>query len=495
MEQWEQLKVRLTELGNLQQAAGVLSWDQQTFMPPGGAQARSQQLATLSSVIHERTVAPALEDLLSGLEAQRDQLDDIQRASIRNLRRVVDQAARLPAALVSEMSAATSAALVAWQGARQADDFAAFQPALERVVGLKRQAAALLRTDEMGCDYDALLGQYDPGTTAAELRPMFARLGEALQPLVEEATAQPQPAPLDAEVPLDGLKALNRRVVEALGFEMGTGRLDESAHPFTLGLHPGDVRLTTHYHTTNLVGTLYGTIHETGHGLYEQGLPVRPGTLTDQAAGTGIHESQSRFWENVIGRSRPFSGWLAARIAEDIPSLSLTGDDLFRTLNRVSRSLIRIYSDELTYNLHIIVRFNLESALISGELAAADLEGAFADELERVVGVRPSGPAEGVLQDMHWAMGLFGYFPSYTIGNLYAASMRFALEEALPTMWDDVAAGNFTPIRDWLRANIHAHGSTDDAPVIFRRAVGDRDPVADLIAHLAQRRAAVRALG
>lgn len=483
MNPWQQLRARIEEIESLQQAAGLLSWDQHTFMPPGGAAQRGRQQAVMSAILHERTTAPELRDLLDSV----DPVDDIQRAALRNIRRRVDRAVRLPAALVKETAEATSAALGAWSTAKQADDFAPFQPALERVVDLKRQAA-----DHLGPaahPYDNLLGIYDPGTTVAALRPMFTRLAAALQPLVEAATARPQPPTIDTTVPLDGLKSLNRRVVDALGFRPEDGRLDESAHPFTLGLHPGDVRLTTHYHTDNLLGTLFGTIHEVGHGLYEQGLPSRPGTLTDKASGTGMHESQSRFWENVIGRSRPFAGWLAGCIAEDLPGLDLSADALFATLNRTARTPIRIYADELTYNLHIIVRFNLEHALIDGSLAVRDLPDAWSDAYTDIVGVRPAGPAEGVLQDVHWAMGLYGYFPSYTIGNLYAASLRFTMEAALPEMWPSVGRGDFAPVRDWLRTHIHEPGSLLDAPDLFARVTGDRDPVADLVAHLSDRRA------
>lgn len=487
MTPWSTLQAHLEETGLISQAAGILSWDQHTFMPAGGRANRGKQLAALSAIVHQRMTDPRLQDVLSSLEAQPDGLDHHQRIALRNTRRAVDKASCTPAALVKSLARATSSAVAAWNQAKAEDDFSIFEPALEDVVALKREAASC--RGSAATPYDHMLSDYDPGTTTAQLRPMFRRLSEALQPLVEEATAMAQPPPITDTVPLDGLKALNHRLVDALGFRSEDGRLDESAHPFTLGISPTDVRLTTHYYTNNFLGTIAGTLHETGHGLYEQGLPSRPGTNTDTAAGTGMHESQSRFWENVIGRSLPFCRWLTTCIAEDIPSLSVDAEQLFGGLNRVSRSLIRIHADEVTYNLHIIVRFQLELALIEGDLSVADLPGAWRDSYKTILGVQPTSHAQGVLQDVHWSMGLFGYFPSYTTGNLYAASLRFAMEADLPDMWAGVQRGEFAPILQWLGEHIHAHGSLLDGPELLEQAVGQRDLVDDLIAHFSQRRA------
>ena len=284
-------------------------------------------------------------------------------------------------------------------------------------------------------------------------------------------------------------------MVAALGFRATDGRLDEAEHPFTLGLSPGDVRLTTHYHTDNLLGTLSGTIHETGHGLYEQGLPRRPGTLTDKAVGMGIHESQSRFWENTIGRSLPFCRWLSRQLAAQLSGPVPSPERLFGAANRVQPSLIRIMADETTYNLHIIVRFQLELALIQGTLEAADLPDAWADAYDRTLGVRPADLRTGVLQDVHWCSGLFGYFPSYTLGNLYASSFRYALEDAVPDLWSQIEAGDFAPTLAWLRTHIHSAGSLKDTPDLLADVIGtDRDPVADLVRHLSERHAQVAAL-
>jgi carboxypeptidase Taq len=253
-----------------------------------------------------------------------------------------------------------------------------------------------------------------------------------------------------------------------------------------------DVRLTTHLYEDDLLGGLTGTIHEAGHGMYEQGLPADlAGTSIAAAAGMGLHESQSRFWENVIGRSLPFFEWLVPLIKQHFPDDNLSPADWYGHANRVERSLIRIQADEATYNLHIIIRFELELALLSGELSVADLPDAWNAAYRDLLGVSPDSPNDGVLQDVHWSNGLFGYFPSYTIGNLYAASFRYQMQDDVPDMWTNVADGDFGPVLAWLRDKVHRHGHSLDAPDIFRAAVGDRDPVADLMAHLNERQAAL----
>ena len=477
---WAALTARMTELDGIAGAAGLLEWDQQTNMPPGGAGVRGQQMAVLSSIYHERFTASAVGDLLDALA---DDPDPTHRAAVRNIRRKYDRATLVPARLVEAAARASSDGFAAWGKARADGSFAPMAPALQRHLDIARETIACY--SPAAHPYDQLLEEYDPGSTTAALIPMFDRLGAELSAFVQSLDGRAGPAALQCTVSKDDLMRLNRRVITALGFRDEDGRIDVSAHPFTIGFHPHDVRITTRLHTSDLWATLYGTIHECGHAMYEQGLPAElAGTSLCAAAGTGLHESQSRFWENVIGRSRPFAGWLAGVLDDTVPGLGLGADALYAAANRVTRSLIRVSADEATYNLHIIVRFQLELALITGELSVADLPDAWDDAYSRVLGIRPSNPVEGVLQDIHWASGLFGYFPSYTIGNLYAASLAAAMEAELPEMWDGVKIGQFGPILEWLRARIHRRGHLEDAPVIFRDAVGDRDPVADLMAHL-----------
>jgi carboxypeptidase Taq len=290
----------------------------------------------------------------------------------------------------------------------------------------------------------------------------------------------------------DGLRRLSLRVMRDLGFDMKAGRLDLAEHPFSSGIATGDTRITTHLLPDNLLASLGAVTHEAGHGMYEQGLPAAwAGTGLNRAAGYGMHESQSRFWENFIGRSLPFCRYAVARMQGIWPDLELGAEQLYGAANRVERSLIRIFADEATYNLHIIVRFEVELGILEGALEARDLPEAWDAAYRRVVGVVSRSARDGVLQDVHWSSGLFGYFPSYTIGNLYAASLGATLQDALPDLWAQVERGEFREILGWLRKHIHARGAYADAPEILRAAVGDRDPVEDLVAHLWRRQGAV----
>lgn len=481
---WDALKARISEMEALAGAIGLLEWDQQTYMPPGGAGHRSAQMGALTAILHERLSAPEVGELLAAV--REEPTDPVRAAALRNLQRSHDRALRVPGRLVRELSEARAAGFHAWLAAREEASFAPFQASLERIVGLLREVVACHGPADH--PYDHLLEEFDPGSTTAELRPMFDRLADELTALLGEIEGRDGPPPLQVEIDREGVNRINRAIVEAMGFRTGDGRLDVSEHPFTVGLGPHDVRLTTHFYAGDLLGSLSGTIHECGHGLYEQGLPDSlAGTTAMEAAGVGLHESQSRFWENVIGRSRQFYEWLVPLLHEEWPHLNVSVDALYGAANRVVPSFIRIHADETTYNLHIIIRFQLELALITGELAVADLPGAWDDAYEQRLGIRPPDPLQGVLQDMHWASGMFGYFPSYTIGNLYAAGFRRAMEQDIPDLWEGVARGQFGPALDWLREKVHRRGHLADPPEIFRDAVGDRDPVADLVGHLRDR--------
>ena len=487
---WEDLKHRVSELEALAGVQGVLSWDQQTMMPPGGAAARGRQLALLSAISHEKLVDPALGASLDVLESDADGLDPVQAAAVRNLRWRHTRAGRVPTDLVRALAEAGAAGMGAWVEAKKAGDFKGFEAPLGRIVSLVREAAAC--HGEAAHPYDNLLEEYDPGSTTADLTPMFDRLGAELSSFVREVADREPPARLDLTLDTDGIRAVGTRVIHQLGFRAANGRLDESEHPFTVGVDPSDVRLTTHSYADDLLGSLTGTIHECGHGLYEQGFPTEyAGTGVASAAGVGLHESQSRFWENVIGRSRPFFGWLVGELSAQWPSHRFDADALYGAANRVEPSLIRIKADEATYNLHILVRYKLECALLADDLQVADLPGAWNDLYAELLGIRPAHDGEGLLQDVHWSHGYFGYFPSYTIGNLYAASFKEAMQADLPGMWDEVAAGEFSSVLGWLREKVHSRGHLVDAPQIFRDAVGDRDPVADLMAHLRSRHGAL----
>ena len=486
---WDLLTSRTADLRALQGAITLLTWDQETYLPPKGAEARGEQLAALQGLYHEKLTAPELGDLLA--RAEQDPLTPIlspaggegaRKAALRALRFDRDRAVKVPARLVRELAKLQSEALVAWRDARAQSRFERFAPFLTRLVTLRReQAACLLPTLERARGqppelYDALLEGYEEGMRVARLEPLFAHLTTWLVPLVARLTGATQPPD-----PLAGHRfdveqqwQLTLELLRAMGFDGDAGRQDRSIHPFSLGIDPGDVRLTTRLSEELPLSALFSTLHEGGHGLYEQGLPAKHRhTFLCQAASLGLHESQSRLWENLVGRSLPFWRHLLPRFQARFPQVAGTGLAAFhRAVNRVERSLIRVEADEVTYNLHIVLRFELELGLLRGTLAVEDLPPAWNDGMERLLGVRPTRDAEGVLQDIHWAWGDLGYFPTYTLGNLYAASLFAAARRALPALDDDLAGGRLLPLRDWLREHVHRHGRMLPAEEIVRGATG-----------------------
>lgn len=494
---WEALTSHLGELETLDGASAVLGWDQSTYQPPKAAAARGEQLALLGRLSHERLVDPRVGEWLEAVAAQPEEpgrlhlpsgrpFDEVRGATVRNLRRRRARAVRVPSSLVSALARAQSDGFMVWAQAKASNDFASFAPILGTLVALTRERSAAI--DEHKSAYDVLLDEFDPGVSAATLGPMFERLGAGLMGLVGALATRPPVAKLDAPVPVPVQRAVHLRVLDALGYDRDGGRLDEAEHPFSVGIHPTDVRITTHFYENDLLWGLGGTIHECGHALYEQGMPVGlRGTGLCAAASTGLHESQSRLWENFVGRSRPFCGWLSGVLAEHLGEDAPGEEALWRANHRVERGLIRVAADEVTYNLHVAVRFRLETALMAGDLAVRDLPGAWDDAYEATLGVRPPDAARGVLQDVHWAAGMFGYFPGYTLGNLYAAALWGALRRDLPNVDEAIRAGDFFGIRGWLRAKVHAVGAVKDADEIVRDAAGDTDWVAGLLDNLGER--------
>ncbi len=471
----ELLERRMADLRAFQGAANVLLWDQETFMPARAAPARGEQLATLQAVVHERLVAVDLGDALAAALSD-PALDATFRAALHPLGVERDRALKVPERLVRELAELQSAALPAWREARQRSEFALFAPHLERLVALKREQAACLGVPDGGEAYDALLDVYEEGMRVARLEPLFRRLVGWLAPLVDRIAARPAPPNPFAGRRFDPDRqwAFSLEVLRALGFDLEAGRLDRSAHPFTLSADPGDVRLTTRILEDQPLSAVMGTVHEAGHGLYEQGLPLaHRRDFLGQAPSMGIHESQSRLWENLVGRSLPFWRHFLPRLKVLFPELAgVSLEDFHRAANRVERSPIRVEADEVTYNLHIALRFELEVALLRGSLEVRDLPAAWDDGMERLLGVRPRRDSEGVLQDVHWATGDVGYFPTYALGNLYAATLFDAARRALPDLDDDLGSGRFAPLLGWLRENVHRHGRALEADEIVLRATG-----------------------
>jgi carboxypeptidase Taq len=487
---YEALTRHFQRIATLDGARAVLAWDQQTYQPPAGAAARGAQLTLLTELSHEALVDPQVTAWLDALEAH-PPADPARAAGVAHLRKWVRRERCVPAALVREIATLQSEAFEAWIEAKQHSRYDRFAPVLGAIVRAMRTRAQAI--DPHRHPYDVLLDEYDAGTTAAGLTHTFGRLQTGLTSLLQAIARAPHPPPCAIPMPVDSQLAVHREVARALGYDLNAGRIDLAEHPFTIGIGTGDVRITTHLHAEDLLAGLSGTIHEVGHGLYEQGLPRHLlGTGLEGAASMGLHESQSRFWENQIGRSRPFLAWLAGHLsARDSAFAALDPEALYRGQNRVSPGLIRIHADEVTYNLHIIARFDLELALFEDRVTVDDLPAAWNARYRDYLGVEVPDDAHGVLQDVHWSGGAFGYFPSYTLGNLYAASLTAGMEAALPDLWHDVAAGRFDAPLAWLRTNLHQHGARWEAPELVARAVGARDAVADLLDHLWRRHGAL----
>lgn len=462
---YAQLVATLRENALFASCGQLLSWDEQTYLPPRGAGHRAEQLALLAGLSHERGTSPQLGELIAELEGQgtASAEDDPQSAVVREARRAYDRAVKLPRRLVEELSRTATLAQQAWVDARKRHDFAAFRPWLEQVVALKREEAAAV-APAGGVLYDALLDEYEPGASATEITRIFDDLRRDLVPLVtaiREAGRHPDISILTRHYPIDAQRKFSLAAAEAIGFDFMSGRLDEAAHPFCNGIGPGDCRLTTRYDAAHFPGAFFGTLHEAGHGIYEQGLSAADfGTAPGQYASLGIHESQSRLWENFVGRSRAFWTHFFPPAQHAFPE-ALAGvavDDFYAAINDVRPSWIRVEADEITYNLHIMLRFELEQALISGRLAPADVPGVWNDAFQRDFGMTPPNDALGCLQDIHWSMGLIGYFPTYTLGNLCAAQIFETADRALGGLAEQFARGEFQPLKAWLNANIHRRG-------------------------------------
>lgn len=456
---FEELRSRYRVLRDLRGTLALLEYDQQVSMPPKGAAARASMTKTIETLLHERLADPVLGELLDDL-ASDGSLDEVQRASVRVLRRDHERAARLPEDLVGALAECRTLAYQAWTQARPADDFSILQPHLERMLELKIQEA-----DALGWEaerYDAMLDLFEPGMTTTEVERVFAELTVGLKALAERilAAAPVRPAFLSAPYDEGEQKRFCDWLVAALGFDTEAGRLDLSPHPFTMFIGVGDVRQTTRIEERGLFNAIYAALHETGHALYEQGIPAELRVLpVGDVPSLGLHESQSRLWENQVGRSRPFCDFMLRHLKQRFEGLAGVAPDAFHAaMNHPERSLIRVYADEVTYNLHVALRFELELAMFRGQLEVRDLPGAFADAMERHVGVRPPNVADGALQDMHWSIGAFGYFPTYTIGTLYAAAFYERARADIPGLEGSLRAGDARPLRAWLAERVYRHG-------------------------------------
>jgi carboxypeptidase Taq len=462
----------------LASCSALLGWDEQTYMPRGGSEYRGNQLALLAGLHHERATSPRIGVLLGELEESELVADPTAptAANIREIRRTYERLTRLPRLLVEELARTTSHGHQEWVTARQAKDYERLRPALETILKLKREEAQCLGFQDE--PYDALLDEYEPGSRSRDLAALFDALRTELVPLVVAiagASRRPDKSILRREYALDRQRVFGETVAAAVGFDFQRGRLDTTEHPFCTGIGPGDTRITTRYDSNNFGDAFFGVLHEVGHGLYDQGLDqAHHGTPMGEAVSLGIHESQSRLWENVVGRGRPFwTYWfpLARQIFREALA-SVDFDDFYFAVNEVEPSLIRVQADEVTYNLHILIRFELERALLAGDLPLSDLPGVWNEKYRHYLGVTPRNDAEGCLQDIHWSAGLIGYFPTYTLGNLYAAQFYARATEELGDFSLAFSRGDFSGLLGWLREKVHREGQRYRAADLARQVTG-----------------------
>lgn len=475
------LRERLGTIYDLGSTAGVLSWDRQTKMPPGGLELRAEQLSTLSRISHEMTVADETEGLISAAEeTTADDPETEDAALVRLARREYEQSARLPSRLVAELSRRTALAEAAWAEAREESSWKTFAPHLEGILELSRETAEHLGYEDH--PYDALTDVYERGATKSGLQEMFEELKAGVVPLLREVTESPAAAenrarksPLVGDFDEGVQQSFGERLIESLGYDFSRGRQDRAVHPFCIGFSPGDVRITTRFDRNWLSGALFGTLHEAGHAMYEQGVdPAYSRTPLSGGVSMGVHESQSRLWENLVGRSRPFWSHFYPELQRAFPGeLGNTDlEDFYRAINVAEPSEIRVEADELTYSLHILLRFELEVALLDGSLSVEEIPAAWEEKTREYLGLTPGDVSRGALQDVHWSAGLVGYFPTYASGNVLSVQLFEAAKTEHPRISEDIADGDFSTLLGWLHANVHRHGSRYTPEELVQRATG-----------------------
>jgi carboxypeptidase Taq len=481
----QELRRRLAELTDLRCTAELLGWDQQTMMPPRGAPARAESLATLERIAHDMFVSPETGRLLEAAAAELGDApaDSDDSSMVRVTRRRWEKARRVPTELAGELARAGSVGLEAWVEARRDSDFGAFAPHLEHNLELARRYVDCF--DDFDCAYDALLDDYEPGMKTTVVSALFAELASELSGLIATvAERSVDVSCLHGSFPVERQRKLVDGVLARMGFDRAGWRLDEAAHPFAAGLGPHDVRITTRWDEGYFASGLYAAMHECGHGLYEAGIPDSlQRTPLGQPESLGLHESQSRLWENMVGRGRAFCDVLAADVAATFGD-PVSPDTLYRAVNRVKPSFIRVEADEATYGLHIVLRFELEQELIEGRLAVADLPEAWNARVQRYLGLEVHDDADGVLQDVHWAAGLIGYFPTYALGNLIAGQLWERAHADVPDLDAGIAAGELSPLREWLRQHVHRHGAKLQSTELLARELGAPITVAPFISYL-----------
>ncbi len=493
----ENLYARFLQLSRdiytLQSIAKLLSWDQQTYLPTSGVESRSEQRALVARMIHDRIVSTELHVLLEELDvtSELESLGPGAVANVRELRREHDRERNVPPSLVGEIARISGLAHQIWVEAKKNDDFQSFAPWLEKLLALTKE-----RTQAVGYDdepYDVLIESYETGMATKDVTALF----DALQPKlvailhkISEAPKRPDTSILRQPFGADKLRKFGRQVATEMEFDFEAGRMDSAVHPSCSGVSMTDVRITTSFDDSNPIDSLFAIIHEVGHGLYHQGLlPEHRGTPMGSSVSLGVHESQARWWENFVARSRPFWDYYLPQLQRHFPTLlqDVTPDRFTFAVNNVEPSLIRVEADEVTYNLHVLLRFELERALFNDELTPSDLPGAWNDKMNEYLGVRPPNDALGVLQDVHWAHAMFGYFPTYTLGNLYAAQLDRSMHKEVPNLSTQIRGGQFGVALQWMRSRIHRHGCLYPPKTLVEKATGEALGVDDLVEYLREK--------
>jgi carboxypeptidase Taq len=489
--QLDELKQRMARLSDLKYASALASWDQQTKMPTRGAESRADVLATLAELRHREFTDAETGRMLerAASEVNGADPDSNDARLLQSVSRDWEKARRVPGSLTAEIAHAGSRGQEIWITARQASDFAAFQPALQRNVDLaRRYVDCHLGHDGYECAYDVLLDDYEPLMRTAQVAALFDELKQELVPMIAEITASSgvDASPVQARFPVEGQRALSREIVELMGFTDRGWRLDDTVHPFATGVGDGDVRITTRYDENYWPMALFGSMHECGHGLYEEGSSLaHPRSPLGAVDSLAMHESQSRLWENMVGRGRSFATVLAPRVSSHCEALQgIEPDPLFRAVNRVEPSFIRVEADEATYALHIILRFELEQELIEGTLKVGDAAEAWRARFNDYFGLEVTNDADGILQDVHWSAGLVGYFSTYALGNLIAGQLWERAHQDLPDLEAALAAGQLGGLRDWLREHVHRHGAKFPTAELLEREFGAPISVAPFVRYL-----------
>jgi len=466
------------EISMIDSCGSLLGWDERTYMPRKGAEHRAEQLAFLAGWSHSRLVDPRIGDLINTVRnsGSSNGGDDDASVMVREVGRIYDRQVKIPKSLVEEMTRVTTLAQGKWAEARAKSDFAAFKPWLQKVIDLKKQEAEAVGYKDD--PYNAMLDAYEPGATVASIEKIFTPLRVELVALLDkirDSGKSPNVGIITREYPIDRQERFGKEAAAAIGFDFEEGRLDITTHPFCTGIGPGDVRITTRYDAHHFPCAFFGILHEAGHGIYDQGLdPKHFGTPMGEMISLGIHESQSRLWENLVGRSRAFWTYFFPKVQKTFPEAlgNVSADEFYWAINDVRPSLIRVEADEATYNLHILLRFEMERAFFSGGLKVDDIPGAWNEKFKSYFGLTPPNDKEGCLQDVHWSAGYIGYFPTYCLGNLYAAQFFAKAQKDIADLPAQFSRGDFSALKNWLRQNIHRHGRRYRAGQLVERVTG-----------------------